>query len=76
MVNISVHLNYSKAKFSLSEEKTNTISNIPSYEQYRHLGIENGNGYFDVFLTTEQAKELADTIYEQLQAEEKEAVDV
>lgn len=72
MVSVSVHLNYSKAKFSLSEEKTNTISN----EQYRHLGIENGNGYFDVFLTTEQAKELADTIYEQLQAEEKEAVAV
>lgn len=72
MVNVSVHLDSSKAIFSLSEEKTNAISN----EQYRHLSIENSNGYFDVFLTTEQAKEIADTIYEQLRAEEKEAVAV
>jgi len=70
MINISVHLNYSKASFSLSEEKTSK-----DLKQHRWLGIENDNGFFDVFLTTEQAKELADTIYERLRTEEKEAVD-
>jgi len=61
-----------KPRFDFSEERKNLFG-----ESYRHLAIEvTGIGYVDIYLTTEQAKELADTICERLLAEKKKVVTV
>lgn len=67
MINTSIHLDKRKPRFDFSEERKNRFG-----DSYRHLAIEvTGIGYVDIYLTTEQAKELADTICERLLAEKK-----
>jgi len=72
MINTSIHLNGRNPKFDFSGERENRLG-----ESYRRLAIEvTGMGYTDIYLTKNQAIELADTIYKQVEAEEKEAVAV
>lgn len=72
MINTSIHLDRQKPRFGFSEERENRFG-----ERYRYLAIEvTGIGYVDIYLTTEQAKELADTICERLLAEKKKVVTV
>ena len=72
MINTSIHLDKRKPRFDFSEERKNLFG-----ESHRHLAIEvTGIGYVDIYLTTEQAKELADTICERLLAEKKKVATV
>ena len=72
MINTSIHLGKQKPRFDFSEERENLFG-----ESYRRLAIEvTGIGYVDIYLTTEQAKELADTICERLLAEKKKVITI
>ena len=66
MITISAHLNEESVKFKLSEERKTRYSNV-----YRHLEIsklENAET-IDIYLTTNQAKELAIRILNQIENE-------
>lgn len=74
MLSVSCHISRKKAEFVLSGECIPEIGSWP----YRTLDITVENDFypdlkedFSIFLTTQQAKDLADAIYSKLESEKE-----